>query len=656
MTGLQRARRSKIPLFAFYAVVSLIPVLLLGTVLAAAIRDEAARRGLAQGRSDAILVAQTAIEPQLDGRILGAGLSAAERQRLRRLVTRAVGERHVLRLRLRSLGGRVVFSDDGSGFSEHAEDEALAAARGNVVARLTRLNADSNDLGSAGVAAVEIYQPLVAGAPSHRVGVLELYLPYAPISRDVNAGLSSLYRDLALGLAALYLVIIAISVSATRGLRRQLAVNAFLAEHDALTELPNRTSFHRHASRAIAAASIAHPAVVAIVDLDRFKEVNDTLGHHNGDRLLTELSRRLAAAMRPGDAVARLGGDEFGLILRDVGDPEPPLRRLREIIDREVEIDELPLSMEASIGYALAPQDGNHVDVLLQRADLAMYGAKAHHTGVMRYSESLNQYDAHNLSLVSGLRTAIEAGQLVLHYQPQISLPDGQVTAVEALVRWQHPTEGLLPPGRFLPLAEQTDVIDRLTRWVIKTALEEVPACYPHLSVAVNVSARSLTRGSFDDDVMRILDETGVPPEGLIVEVTETTLLADPERAAEVLRRLSAAGVSISIDDFGQGQTSLAYLSVLPVTELKIDRSFVADMLENGAHESIVRSIIDLGHNLSLRVVGEGIENAEVLAALRAGGCDIAQGFLLARPMPAASLPEWLALDRPNPEPQLASA
>jgi diguanylate cyclase len=656
MTGLHRGQRSKVRLFALYAVLSLVPVLLLGVVLAAAIRSEAARRGLAEGRSEAVLVARTAVEPQLDGRALSAGLSPAERQGLRRLVTRATGDRDVLRLRLRSLAGRVVFSDDGSGLAEHVDDEALDAARGQVVARLTRLNTDSNDAGSAGVAAVEVYQPLTAGTPSRRVGVLELYLPYAPISRDVNSGLQMLYRDLALGLAVLYLVLIAISVSATRGLRRQIAVNAFLAEHDTLTELPNRTLFQRHAAQAVAVATHEHPVALAIVDLDRFKEVNDTLGHHNGDRLLTELSQRLARAMRPGDAVARLGGDEFGLILRGVRDFEPVLHRLREVIDRQVEIDRLPLSVEASIGFVLAPEDGEDVAILLQRADLAMYGAKTQHTGVMRYRESLNQYDAHNLSLVSELRTAIDAGELVLHYQPQVSLPDGQVSAVEALVRWQHPAKGLLPPGKFLPLAEQTDVIDKLTRWVIRTALTEVAVRYPNLSVAVNVSARSLTRGSFADDVIAILAEAGVPAKRLIVEVTETTLLADPERAAEVLERLSAVGVSVSIDDFGQGQTSLAYLSMLPVKELKIDRSFVADMLDNNAHESIVRSIIDLGHNLSLRVVGEGIETAEVLDALRAGGCDLAQGFLLARPMPAASLPEWLSPEDPDPKPELASA
>jgi diguanylate cyclase (GGDEF)-like protein len=655
MTGPQGVRRSTVRRFALYALMSLIPVLVLGVVLAAAIRAEATRRGLAEGRTNAILFAQMAIEPQLDGRPLSAQLNPVERQRLRRLVQRAIGGRKVLRLRLRSSSGRVIFSGDGSGFGEPLDDEALAAARGTVVARLTHLNADSNDLGSAGVAAVEIYEPLSAGAPSRRVGVLELYLPYAPISRDVSGGLSVRYRDLAVGLAVLYLVLFAISVSATRGLRRQLAVNAFLAEHDTLTELPNRMLFHRYASLAVAASSREHPSALAIVDLDRFKEVNDTLGHHNGDRLLTELSRRLVAAMRPGDAVARLGGDEFGLVLRDIQDPEPMLRGLREVIDREVEIDDLPLSVEASIGFVLAPHDGDDVDVLLQGADLAMYAAKTQHAGVMHYTESLDQYDAHNLTLVSELRTGIDAGELILHYQPQVSLPEGRVTAVEALVRWQHPTEGLLHPGRFLPLAEQTDVIDKLTHWVIGTALREVAARHPQLSVAVNVSARSLTRGSFADHVIGILRETGVPAAQLIVEVTETALLADPQRAAKVLERLSSIGVNISIDDFGQGHSSLAYLSVLPVTELKIDRSFVADMLENDAHQSIVRSIIDLGHNLDLRVVGEGVETAEVLAALRDGGCDAAQGFLLARPMPAASLPEWLAPQGPDAEPELAS-
>lgn len=651
MSGNGRPPRSVARLFAIYAVVSLVPVLALGAVLAGAFRSEAARRGLAEGRSEAVLVAQTAVEPELDGRPLALGLARGEKQRLERLVTRALGERHVLRLRLRDLSGRVVFSDDGSGSGGSPDDEALGAAAGRPMALLTHLNADSNDRGAMGVAAVEVYLPLQAGAQRHRVGVLEIYLPYAPISRDVTAGMHSLYLDLAAGLAVLYLVLFAVAASATRGLRRQVALNAFLAEHDALTELPNRILFHREVEKIVRVASSGAPSAIAIVDLDRFKEINDSLGHHNGDRLLAELGSRLAAAMRPGDTVARLGGDEFGLILRGTADPELVLRDLRGVIDREADVSGLPLSVEASIGFVLTPQDGSDVDLLLQRADLAMYGAKAQHAGVMRYSPALDHYDAHGLSLVSELRAAVQADELVLHYQPQLSFATQGITAVEALVRWQHPVHGLLAPGRFLPLAEQTDVIDALTRWVLRRALSDLTALgdeHGELAVAVNVSARSLCRDVFADDVIAILQESGVLADRLIIEVTETALLTDPRRAASVLDRLAEHGVGISVDDFGQGQTSLAHLSVLPIHELKIDRGFVADMLENPAHLSIVRSIIDLGHNLDLRVVGEGVETEEVLEALRTAGCDIAQGFLMAKPMSPEMLVGWLETPLPS--------
>ncbi len=641
MPGLQRRPRSPRRMFAAYAAITLVPVLVLGIVLANSIRAAADRRGLAEGVSEAKLVAQTAVEPQLDGHTLNSGINSSERHRLQRLTATAVAERDVLRLRLRDLSGRVVFSDDGSGFGEKPEDEALDAASGHIVARLTHLNSDSDDSGHTGVKSVEVYLPLTAGRTSRRIGVLELYLPYAPISRDVTGGLHELYLYLGVGLALLYLVLFLITASVGRGLRRESSLNAFLAEHDPLTELPNRALFHRRAEEALAAAAIGRESVtIAIVDLDRFKEVNDTLGHQNGDRLLTELAGRLQAQMRSGDTVARLGGDEFGLILRNATDPEPALERFREVIDREVDLGGLPLTMQASIGFATAPEDGTDVDDLLQRADVAMYIAKTQHIGVTRYDSSLDHYDASSLSLVSELRRAIDAGQLVVHYQPQVTLHDRRIHAVEALVRWQHPVHGLLPPGRFLPLAEQTDVIEKLTRWVLQTALREIGQLEPAdgLSIAVNISARSLSRLTFADDVIGILDKLQMPPERLIVEVTETALLADPARAAIVLTRLADAGVQISLDDFGQGQTSLGYLSALPLDELKIDRGFVGDMLENPAHAAIVRSMIDLGHNLGLRVVGEGVETDLSLDALRTHGCDIAQGYLIARPAPLADL------------------
>lgn len=416
----------------------------------------------------------------------------------------------------------------------------------------------------------------------------------------------------------------------------------YLAEHDTLTELPNRALFHHRASAALAAVPAGKPIAIAILDLDRFKVVNDTLGHQNGDHLLTELARRLAAETRPGDTVARLGGDEFGVILIDPADAEGALRRLRGVIELEALVSGLPLSVEASIGYVVAPEDGTDVDELLQRADIAMYVAKAHNAGVVRYDSSQNSYDAANLGLIAELRRAIASDELVLHYQPKTNLDDGRVEAVEALVRWEHPSQGLLPPGRFVPLAEQTDIIFDLTTWVLDRALDDLHRTPGDIAVAVNVSARSLSRLDFADSVVNALARHDVPARRLIIEVTETALLTDPERAAAILGALSCHGVRISIDDFGSGQTSLGYLSTLPVDELKIDRSFVADMLDSPAHRAIVRSIVDLGHNLSLRVVGEGVETSSVLNGLRSVGCDQAQGFLLARPMPHDKLLEWL--------------
>jgi diguanylate cyclase (GGDEF)-like protein len=404
--------------------------------------------------------------------------------------------------------------------------------------------------------------------------------------------------------------------------------------------------FHRRAAAAVAlGVRRSEPVAIAIIDLDHFKDINDTLGHHNGDRLLAELARRVAANTRPGDTVARLGGDEFGLVLRDAAGAEKALQRLREIIDDEIEVSGLPLSVEASIGFVIAPDDGTDVDTLIQRADVAMYFAKAQHSGVVRYDPSLDDYDAAKLSLVGELRHAIDAGQLVLHYQPQATLADGRVEAVEALVRWQHPTHGLLYPDKFLPLAEQTDVIDKLTHWVLRTALSEIrdlPAPADELAVAINVSARSIGRIELAGTIIQTLEDLDVPAERLVIEVTETALLADPGRAAAVLTELASAGVKVSLDDFGRGQTSLGYLSALPVHELKIDKSFVLDMLENPAHAAIVRSIVDLGHNLALRVVGEGVETDVVLSALRESECDVAQGFLLARPMAVDQLGAWL--------------
>jgi len=327
-------------------------------------------------------------------------------------------------------------------------------------------------------------------------------------------------------------------------------------------------------------------------------------------------------------------------------DAEDVLRRLREVIEQDVEVNGLPISVESSVGFVVTPDDGTDVDELLQHADVAMYLAKSQHTGVVRYDPNDDHYDAANLGLIADLRHAIDEGQLVVHYQPKAALEDGRVEAMEALVRWEHPTLGFLYPDRFIPLAEQTDLIDRLTESVLTRALTDLRDLgdeFADVAVSVNVSARTLGRARFAPQVIKVLESVGVAPERLMVEITETALLTDPPRAAAVLAELDAVGVRVSLDDFGIGQTSLGYLSSLPVHELKIDKSFVLDMLGNPAHAAIVRSIIDLGHNLQLRVVGEGVETDAVLDSLREAGCDLAQGFLLARPMPAEQLRRWMA-------------
>ncbi len=647
-------RRSMVRMLATYALISLIPVVVLALIFAWSYRNEANARGLAEGKSQALLVARTAVQPRLSGRPLSEGLSPSETADMQELARTAVRHHDILRLRLRDLAGQVVYADDGSELHQPPEDEALDAAHGDVVASLTRLNSDPGDIGKIGPESVEVYMPLSAGTPSRRVGVLEVYLPYAPIRADVTAGLHSLYRDLILGLAGLYAALCVISLSVSRRLRQQLKVNTYLAEHDPLTDLPNRALFLRQAEAALVAAQHSGvPMAIAIVDLDRFKEVNDTLGHQNGDHLLTELAHRLGTFMRPKDCVARLGGDEFGIILRDVTDPAEVLWRVRTVIEHEVSVSGLPLSIDSSIGYVMAPEDGTDVDNLLQRADVAMYVAKEQHGGVMRYNAEQNHYDAANLALIGELRHAIEIDQLVLHYQPKATLSSGRVEAVEALVRWRHPSLGLLYPDRFVPLVEQTDLIDKLTEWVLHQALADLRCLGPdaaHVTMAVNVSARNLGRHGFADLVVRALAEAEIAPDRLVIEITETALLSDPDAASVVLARLHALGVNVSIDDFGCGQTSLGYLSTLPVHELKIDRSFIADMLVNPAHAAIVRSIVDLGHNLDLHVVGEGVESEAVWEILRDTGCDSAQGYLLARPMPVEQLARWLESSPPASE------
>ena len=648
MASTAHAPRSAVRLFAVYAVVSAVAVVLMGLALATSYRAEAERRGIAEGASEAQIVATTAIEPLLDGQDLRRGLPPDTVQALHALTQHSDG---ITRLRVRDLDGQVVFTDDGSGLKEAPEADALEAAEGEVESELTHLNADANDSGPIGPQVVEVYRPLVAGPDRTRVGVLEIYLPYAPIRADIAVGLHTLYVDLAAGLLALYVVLAGLSLVTTRRLRQHAKTNAYLAEFDQLTGLPNRRVFARRVEELTEVGTAAFGAV-ALIDLDRFKDVNDSLGHPNGDELLIRMARRLTDALRPGDAVARLGGDEFGVVLTRVvseSEARTALERLLAVVQQPLELAGLPITPEASVGFALFPDDGPDFEKLLQHADVALHLAKVGHTGVVRYSPEQDDYDSDRLALVGELRQALAGDELVLHYQPKLGLADGDVHAVEALIRWHHPRRGLLMPDAFLPVAEQTGLIDPLTEWVVDTALRQITEWAEQgadLAVSVNVSARNLAQASFADSVLGALAAREVEASSLTVEITETALLTDVTRARVNLERLATAGVPVSVDDFGRGQTSLGYLSQLPLHELKIDRGFVTDLLVDEAHAAIVRSVIDLSHNLGYVVVAEGVEDEETAERLDLLGCDSLQGYVIARPMPGDAVLAWLEQHR----------
>jgi len=419
--------------------------------------------------------------------------------------------------------------------------------------------------------------------------------------------------------------------------------------HDSLTELPNRICFHDAVKQAIETADGSGELAVLLIDLDRFKEINDTLGHHYGDLLLCEFAASLSRHLRPPDTIARLGGDEFAVLLQVDGDATAAapstVARIEDLLARPYHVEGLPLSVEASIGIARFPQDGDDVDELLQHADIAMYVAKADGSGHAFYVASDNDHDRRRLGLLGELRRAITEHELVLHYQPKLDLRTKRIDRVEALVRWQHPTHGLVPPIEFIPLAEQTGLINPLTQYVLDEALDQCSRWLAEgrdISVSVNVSPRNLNDEGFPAAVAERLRVHQVPAEKLLVEVTESAIILDPGRAEATLNALSRLGVRLALDDFGTGHSSLALLGRLPLDQIKIDRSFVTDLATNPGNEVIVRSIISLGHQLGLEVVGEGVETVEVTARLQHYGCDILQGYTLTPPLPANELEHWL--------------
>jgi len=461
-----------------------------------------------------------------------------------------------------------------------------------------------------------------------------------------------------IGALGTFVLVIVVRMAGVTGIKKEEAERqlAHQARHDILTGLPNRGYFYDRTAQILEiAAAQGTRCAVMLFDLDRFKEINDTMGHRYGDEVLIEVGPRVRSVLRDGDVLARLGGDEFCVLLPGVGEEHDPVRvaeRIIETLEQPIQVDGVNLGIEASCGISLSPADGDSADVLLQRADLAMYVAKESQQNVIVYSRDLNSATPASLTLLGDLRNAVNREEFVLHYQPKADMTTLEVCGVEALIRWCHPTRGLLMPDQFIPEAERTGLIEPMTTWVLDAALRQCREWADRasargekrLSVAVNLSTRSLLDASLPGTVAAALARWQVPAHLLELEITETIIMSDPKRARRVLTDLAEMGLTVSIDDFGTGYSSLAKLRELPVTQLKIDREFVMDMGSDVDDAVIVRSVIDLADNLGLQTVAEGVEDAATWEQLTALGCDSAQGYFLARPMDAQRFEQWHAM------------
>jgi len=495
------------------------------------------------------------------------------------------------------------------------------------------------------LAAGTVRQAISKGRTTERVATAR-YLRQvnkAAVRKEIEAAIAFSVCLILLGVCTLVLV------SHQRRLEYQ-------AQHDSLTGLANRALFEKRTAAAIRSAQRrGSPVALLLIDLDRFKEINDTLGHHAGDVLLQQVARRLSSVVRGSDTVARLGGDEFAVLLPRVNTVEDAVEmgnRLFTTVLQPIDLDGHEIEVSSSIGVAAYPDHCDDPDHLLRYADIAMYTAKRQGLGAIEYHPSQNSYDPKQLTMSGELRHAIESAELVLHYQPQIDVATRRWRGVEALIRWQHPVRGLLSPAEFIPLAEQGGLIDLLTDWVLIEALDQFVRWREaglDVPVAVNISAQSLVGDKkLAERVVHLLEQRGIPPARLTLEITERAVISNLQDTIALLAQIRARGVRLSIDDFGTGYSSMTHLQEMPIDELKIDRSFVARMSTESSGGGIVLAVLDLARNLGLEAVAEGVETEETLTVLAELGCEICQGYLFSRPLPAESLTGWLREHEPE--------
>jgi diguanylate cyclase (GGDEF)-like protein len=628
-----------------FAVLSLLAVVALGAAVGTVVQRVVTSAATAEAARSGQLLAHFA-DDGLTTASLANGLTSAQRERLDRGARPDEQSGQLRNLLIYAPGGKVVYDSKGKldGTVIAPSVELIAAFGGHTASEVENdARAEHPELGSL----LEVYVPLQLRAADGRHAVLEVYLSYAPTLRRAADATRLIRLVLLAGLALLWGLMWLLSVSVNRTLRRQAALNEHLAMHDSLTGLPNRRNLTARAQDLVDAGTTG---ALVLVDLDRFKEVNDALGHAIGDELLKQVADRLVSAARGSDVVARLGGDEFALLAGDVSGAADARTIAGRVVDAFADpfrVGGVLLGVEPSAGVSLLP-DSPDVDTLLQHADIAMYQAKHGRTRIALYDPALDGNTLERLSMLTELRSAVSGdGGLHLVYQPTVDLRSGAVVGVEALLRWDRPDGTSVQPAEFIPLAEGTGLIGPLTEYVLHLALAQSRRWLDEglaMPVAVNLSARNLLESDLPDRVSAALFEHGVTADLLVLEITESAVVEDPIRAEEIVRALVDLGIRVAIDDFGTGYSSMAALTRLPIDCLKIDRSFVTDLDDGGPGATIVTASIGLAHDLGMRVVAEGVETTAQLDQLRAMGCDVVQGYLLARPMLPSEVPALVRL------------
>ena len=592
-------------------------------------------------------VAQAVLSRELAPGDFERQLTPARRRALKRLFRQQVMIDDVESAALYDTGGSLRFSTTEPAGTGTAPLHAASAVRATLAGQKIRTAVEQTTARD-GSSRTVLRQLVPIWFGDRAAGVLVTERDYAPIARSVTATFLPIALVLEGVLLVLFISLFPVLRRATRQIDSHMEEIEHQALHDSLTGLPNRVLFHDRIETALAnARRTGGRAAVLLLDLDGFKEINDALGHASGDQLLRELAVRLRGTLRDTDTIARLGGDEFGVVM-PAGSADDVLEtatRIHVAVDEPFEIGGLSLDVKTSVGGVLYPDDASDADTLVRFADVAMYAAKRNRTRIELYNPAADVSSRESLSLGSELRRALEAGDIVAHYQPKVEVSSGRVVGAEALVRWDHPEHGIVLPSQFLPVVQKAGLMGSLTTLVLQRAAAEAAAWSRDgldLGVAVNVDVDALLDPSVPRRVAEVLEETGLAPELLTIELTETSLMADPVRAGYVARELSSVGVRLSIDDFGTGYSSLGYLTALPLAELKIDRSFVGRMTESPIDMVIVRTILDLGSNLDLSVVAEGIESTKAREMLVELGCGLAQGYEFGSPMSAGRLTAFL--------------